>query len=123
MSTLSPLGPLGEERDRVLHQGIDFHITVVHCLEIPDEGKLLIDVMEKWAVPKTVIDNLRKSLVQKLDDLDEKIKRGALRAVFQEFDSWAEYIDDYEEMMRRNTYGLFFATILLSLLAIFVLQW
>ena len=31
MSTLSPLGPLGEERDRVLHQGIDFHITVVHC--------------------------------------------------------------------------------------------
>ena len=31
MSTLSPSGPLGEERDRVLHQGIDFHITVVHC--------------------------------------------------------------------------------------------
>ncbi len=92
-------------------------------VEIPDEGKLLIDVMEEWAVPKAVIDNLRKSLVQKLDDLDEKIKRGALRAVFQEFDSWAEYIDDYEEMMRRNTYGLFFATILLSLLAIFVLQW
>ena len=32
MSTLSPLGPLCEERDRLLHQGIDFHITVVHCL-------------------------------------------------------------------------------------------
>src|SRR6266446_5960511 len=31
MSTLSPLGPLCEERDRLLHQGIDFHITVVHC--------------------------------------------------------------------------------------------
>jgi hypothetical protein len=31
MSTLSPLGPLCEERDRLLHKGIDFHITVVHC--------------------------------------------------------------------------------------------
>src|SRR2546429_2524408 len=31
MRTLSPLGPVCEARDRLLHQGIDFHITVVHC--------------------------------------------------------------------------------------------
>ncbi len=31
MRALSPLSPPCEERDRLPHQGIDFHSTVVHC--------------------------------------------------------------------------------------------
>ena len=55
MSTLSPLGPLGEERDRVLHQGIDFHITVVHCLHF------YVTYKEAIAAGLSVIEYSRRS--------------------------------------------------------------
>jgi hypothetical protein len=31
MTSLALLGPLYEEEDRIRHQGVGFHSTVVHC--------------------------------------------------------------------------------------------
>jgi hypothetical protein len=55
MSTLSPLGPLCEERDRVLHQGIDFHITVAHCPLVREvkKGEKKFDIKKRgFPLPK-----------------------------------------------------------------------
>jgi hypothetical protein len=45
--------------------------------------------------------------------------RSALRALFEESDSWADYTEDYENMMRVYTWCLFVATTILPLLAVF----
>jgi hypothetical protein len=73
--------------------------------EIADEGSRMIDLIEEWSVPKTVIAKLRGSLGQKLEkgDTDPEAARSALRALLEEYDSWASYTDDYEETMQRFT--------------------
>ncbi|MGA2606630.1 MAG: hypothetical protein ABSH01_04135 [Terriglobia bacterium] len=88
--------------------------------EIADEGNLDIDVMEEWNVPKTVIARLRASLGKKLENADKDVEsaRSALRALFEEFDSWASYTSEYEKTMRSITLWLFGVTIVLLLLAI-----
>jgi hypothetical protein len=57
--------------------------------EISDEGSPNIDVMGEWSVPRTVVANLRASLGKKLENADKHLEaaRGALRALFEEFDS------------------------------------
>jgi hypothetical protein len=88
--------------------------------EISDEGSLKIDVMGEWNVPKTVIANLRASLGKKLENAEKDLEgaRSALRALFEEFDSWDSYTGEYEKTMRTITFWLFGATIILLLLAI-----
>jgi hypothetical protein len=88
------------------------------------EGNLVIDLMEEWSVPKTVIARLRASLGQKLKESDKDLNsaRSALRALFEERDSWSSYTDDYERKMKVYTYWLFGATILLTLMALVALH-
>jgi|ERR1700682_2370343 len=88
--------------------------------EISDEGSLTIDVMEEWNLPQTVISKLRDLLGKKLKDADKDpgAARSGLRALFEEYDSWASYTNDYEETMQRYARRLFSATIALILLAI-----
>lgn len=85
--------------------------------EIQDEGNLVIDQIEGWGIPKTAIKKLRDSLGKKLATSPEDA-RGALRALFAERDSWADYTDEYEDRMQRYTRWLFGATIVLLLLAV-----
>jgi hypothetical protein len=93
--------------------------------EIPDEGRMAIDVIEEWNVPKAVITRLRNSLGQKLEkaEAQPELARGALRALFEEYDSWASYTDDYEVTMQRCTRWLFGATIALPILALVTFHW
>lgn len=93
--------------------------------EIADEGRLAIDVIEEWSVPKTVITKLRNSLGQKIEraDKEPELARAALRALFEEYDSWSSYTDDYEDTMQRFTRWLFVATIVMPVLAIIAFRW
>jgi hypothetical protein len=89
-------------------------------VEIRNEGILAIDLMEEWNVPKTVITRLRGLLGQRLDkaDTEQEAARSALRAIFEEQDSWRNYTSEYEDQMQRLTRWLFVATMALLLLAI-----
>jgi hypothetical protein len=85
--------------------------------EITSEGHLVIDLMEGWKVPEAVVSTLRSSICQKLDQ-DTDTARSALRALFQERDSWESRTNEYEMTMARYVGWLFGATIVLFLLAI-----
>jgi hypothetical protein len=93
--------------------------------EVLNEGSLAIDVMVEWAIPKTIIDGLRNTLGNQLNNPDTA--RGALRAIYMENLSWANYTDDYEDSMGKYTLWLVGATSLLliavSVLFHFRLKW
>ena len=93
--------------------------------EIPDEGKLAIDLMEEWNVPKSVIFGLRASLGKTLAQAESEpaAARSALRALFEESDSWRTYTSDYEDSMKSYTLWLFGVTILLPVLTILAFHW
>src|SRR5882762_4584201 len=57
--------------------------------EVENEGRLAIDVMAEWGIPKAIIDGLRNTLGQQLKD--PATSRSALRAIFSENNSWADY--------------------------------
>ena len=59
--------------------------------EIWVEGCLAIALMEEWSVPRTVIANLHKLVDQPLKRANERPRggRSALRAIFDESDSWS----------------------------------
>ncbi len=79
--------------------------------EVANEGRLAIDVMAEWGIPKAIIDGLRNTLGQQLKDSDTA--RSALRAIFNENNSWANYTDDYEDEMAKYTRWLVVATVVL----------
>jgi hypothetical protein len=79
--------------------------------EIVNEGTLAIDLMAEWGIPKSKIETLRSVVDQKLTDPDSVSARGALRAIFDEKNSWDVYTDDYEETMREYTLRLVYVTI------------
>lgn len=93
--------------------------------EILEEGALAIDLLDEWNVPKPVIKKLRGLLVPKLEqaDVQPDSARSALRAIFDETDSWSEYTNEYEDTMKSYTQWLAVATIVLTLLAILALHW
>jgi hypothetical protein len=117
------LEELGNLIDDAEQQG-QLSAYICPAREIQDEGNLVIDLMEEWSVPKTVIARLRASLGQKLKESDKDLNsaRSALRALFEERDSWSSYTDDYERKMKVYTYWLFGATILLTLMALVALH-
>jgi hypothetical protein len=93
--------------------------------ETVNEGCLAIDVMAEWSIPKTIIDGLRSTLGKELSNPDTA--RSALRAIFEENNSWADYTDDYEESMSKYTLWLVIATgillIAIGVLFHFRLKW
>ena len=93
--------------------------------EIRNEGNLAVDVMEEWSLPKAVIAKLRASLGQELEkaDTDPETARSALRELFEEYDSWATYTDDYEDTMQRFANWLFAASVVCPLLALLAFHW
>jgi len=87
--------------------------------EIQDEGELVIDLIEGWGIPKAAIKRLRDLLAKKLEkaDTNPDAARSALRALFDERDSWSDYADEYEDTMQTYTRWLFGATVILPPLA------
>jgi hypothetical protein len=93
--------------------------------EIFLEGSMLIDRMEEWKVPRAVITNLRGLVVKHLQMANTKTEeaRSALRAIFREYDSWANYTDDYEDTLKKFTRGLSVTTLVTLLIAIAIVVW
>jgi hypothetical protein len=93
--------------------------------EIQGEGSLAIDLIEEWGVPKTVIEKLYKSHVEKLKKAESNPDdaRGALRALLNERDSWADYTDDYEDQMKVYTRWLSAGAVILPMLAVIAFHW
>jgi hypothetical protein len=79
--------------------------------EIADEGSLCLDELEEWNVPKAVIAKLRTTLGDKISRANEDVAaaRSALRALFEEYDSWDGYTDNYESTMDRTAFWLLVA--------------
>ena len=90
--------------------------------EIADEGSLRIDVMAEWGLPRATIDQLRQSLGLKIKSDDVATARSALRAIFEESDSWSSYFEDYHESMWRYTWWLFGAIVLFTPAAILLIH-
>jgi len=79
--------------------------------------------MAEWGLPRLTIDQLRQSLGQKVRSGDDAAARGALRAIFEESDSWSRYFDDYHDSMAKYTWWMFGVIALLVPVAIFLLHW
>ena len=92
--------------------------------EMADEGNLAIDLMEEWNISKAVTAKLRRTLGKKLDDAAENPEpaRGALRAIFEESDTWRRYTNQYEKAMLRLTYILAAAMAVELVLAFFAIR-
>jgi hypothetical protein len=88
--------------------------------EIRIEGHLAIELMEWWGVPRSETNRLRELLVEKIERADEEPEgaRSALHALFKERDDWEEYRDDYEDAMRGRALKLFWAAMVMPLMAL-----
>src|SRR3989442_308068 len=82
-----------------------------------------MDLIEEWGVPRELISRLRKTVEQKLTGTDPDVARGALRTIFEESDSWSDYVEDYSRTMFRSTIALLAAIAVLSSLAILSFHW
>jgi hypothetical protein len=85
--------------------------------EIEDEGISCIDVMEEWNVPPAVIEKMCRTFLPKLRDAKEHpgTSRSALRAIFEEHDSWDRYTSYHEEKMQFYSWVLFGAIVVLTI--------
>jgi len=87
--------------------------------EVEGEGTYIITLLEEWGVPKTLAEKLYKSHVEKLKKArtNPQDARGALRALFEEKDSWEDYGGDHEDQMNLYAWFLSSAAIILPSLA------
>ena len=101
-------------------QQLELRAYICPVAEIQREATLVIDLLEEWGVPKTVIQKLSKLHVEPLKkpETTPQDARAALRSLFEEKDSWAEYTDDYEDQMKLYTWRLFPVAIILPFLAV-----
>jgi hypothetical protein len=113
----SDIGELDDLIDDAEEQG-ELRAYVCPPSDIADEGKLVLDLMAEWNVPKSVISALRATFGDKLSSSQPGIARSALRAVLAEQNSWWSYTKEYEEEMRLYTSWLVGATIVLLIGAI-----
>lgn len=89
--------------------------------ELVFEGENAVATLEEWGLPAAVVSRLRTGLVSKLSDNDPAVARGALHVIFEEYDAWQRYIDDYNEEMQLAAYRLMFSIAALTLLSAFLL--
>src|SRR5258708_26555216 len=76
--------------------------------------------MEEWEVPKSRVEWMRNSMGSRLTITDSTAQaaRSALKMIFMEENSWAEYTSEYEDTMKGYTWRLLIATALLIGLAV-----
>lgn len=90
-TTKDDLEFLSDEAETLGHSRA--YICPLH--EIADEGTLSLDIMSEWGVPHGILEKLRQSLGAKVKSADVPEARSALRAIYEERDSWSSYVDDY----------------------------
>jgi hypothetical protein len=90
--------------------------------EIWLEGSMAVERMKEWKVPRAVIASLRESLVKRLQTNKSEEARVALRVIYEEYDSWSNYTDDYEGTMKKFTRLLAGVTLVTILLSIFIIR-
>jgi len=91
--------------------------------EVLAEGLLEMDLIEEWGVPLETIKTLRKTVEPDLNSTNADVARGALRKIFEESDSWSDYVDEHYSAMRCSTILLLLAIVLLSASAIVLFRW
>jgi len=76
------------------------------------EAQLSLAAMKEWGVPADAVGNLEKSLLPVVSGTNAAAAKEALRAVFEEFDSWDVYVDWYasEYMPKLNVVFLWLIT-------------
>jgi hypothetical protein len=114
--TIEELETAGDDADR---QG-QLRAYICPLNEVEDEGKHYVDLIAEWNVPSSVLDRLRTSQVPKLKDAASKPAkaRNALRAIYQEHDSWDRYTTHYEGEMLKFSWILGVAVLVLIASAI-----
>lgn len=93
--------------------------------EIATEGSLCLDEFGEWNVPKAVITRLRATLLAKILQADKNVDvaRSALRALFEEYESWDRYTSDYEDTMERTALWLLAGILIALPAAILLMKW
>jgi hypothetical protein len=85
--------------------------------EITTEAKSHLYSLADWGVPQKKLDSLTDAagpaLKTPLKDEDVPAARGALHVIFEEYDAWASYIDEY------NANTSFWASTFLGIIAVF----
>src|SRR5260370_5911886 len=103
------------ERDALLDEAAalaNLRAYVTPPAEIEIEGLRALSTMAEWSIPTEALEALRRDIVPKLvcSDVSNpssiESARGALHAIFEEFDSWSDYIDDYNKHMQWVAYAL-----------------
>jgi len=107
---------------RAIHQG-ELRAYICPGSEIKAEALLEIDLMEEWGVPPESMRAFRKAVEPGLASADVAVARGALRKVFEECDSWSDYVDEHYRTMRSSTVSLLVAIFLLTVCAIQLSRW
>jgi len=79
---------------RAIHQG-ELRAYICPGSEIKAEALLEIDLMEEWGVPPESMRAFRKAVEPGLASADVAVARGALRKVFEECDSWSDYVEEH----------------------------
>lgn len=93
--------------------------------EIYVEASLSLGLLQEWSVPKSIIDGLGKLLNDPLNNAAQNPRdaRSALRAIFEETDSWDDYTSDHADDMRKFTRLLFWPTIAMIACAVAILHY
>jgi hypothetical protein len=84
--------------------------------EVLIRGQTALNTIQGWGVSKDELEALRAQVIPQLEHTtNAEAARGALLVVLEEYDSWSDHIDDYNDDMRRVAYAL--ATSIVALLA------
>lgn len=59
------------------------------------EAKSHLATLADWGVPARIIESLKETAAPALDVKDVGAARGALHVIFEEYDTWSSYVDDY----------------------------
>jgi len=92
---------------------------VVPRAEIALEGKGAFADLSQWNVPAEILSTLRANTLELLSDSDEKVARGALRALYAEYDYWAWYVDWFADFMQTTAIYLLAAEFLTLAFAVY----
>lgn len=83
---------------------------VYPAAELQIEGKTAFADLTQWGVPPTVLNTIQSDLLvalgTPLDAPDTGRARAALRALYEAYDYWAYYVDEYAEYMQRLAWWL-----------------
>jgi hypothetical protein len=100
-----------------------FKAYICPSTEVETEGNLSLNLMEEWGVPKNRVEWMKTTLDSKLNAPDTKAARSALKMILMEENSWLDYTNEYESTMKRYTWQLSLATMLLIVCAVVGLRY